>query len=175
MKNNIDAIIVVEGHMDVSRISTYFNANFVITNGYEIPNAEIDFLKHLPKEKQVIILTDSDEAGEEIRKRLNSQLDNVINLKIDISKCNKAGKHGVAEAEKEELLRVLSPYLKEETYGDLTTSDLINLGIDNQNAREYISKELHLGITNNKAFLKRINYLKVCKEQLENILQKYGN
>ena len=175
MKNNIDAIIVVEGSMDVGRISTYFHANFITTNGYEIPKEEIVFLKHLPKEKEIIILTDSDEAGNQIRNRLNEQLDRVINLKIDISKCNKNGKHGVAESEKDELISLLTPYIKEVTYGNLTVSDLINLGIDSHNKREFVSQKLHLGITNNKTFLKRVNYLNIEKETLRKIIKEYGN
>ena len=175
MKKNIDAVIVVEGTADVSVISTYYDALFVVTNGYQIPQEEIDFLNHLPKEKEIIILTDSDEAGEVIRKRINDKLDGFINLKIDISKCNKNGKHGVAEAEREEIIKLLSPFVSESPYGNITISDLIQLGIDNKNKRDFLSQELHLGITNNKTFLKRINYLNISKETLQTLIKKYGN
>ena len=171
MKNNIDAVIVVEGAMDVARISNYFNALFVTTNGYQIPEEEIDFLKHLPKEKDIILLTDSDEAGEAIRGRVNAQIDRCINLKIDKDKCNRKGKHGVAEAEEESIKEILKPYIKDVEYGNITASDLYALGIDTKEKRNKLSKELHLGKVNNKTLIKRINYLNIKLETLK----KYGN
>lgn len=175
MKNSIDGIIVVEGHGDASYISSYFNALCVITNGYEIPEQEIDFLNHLPKEERIIILTDSDEAGINIRKRLNEKLSNYVNVSIDISKCNKNGKHGVAESQKEELIKVLSPYIGERKENNLALSDLIKLGITDKKSREYLSKKLHLGIVNNKNLLKRINYLNIDIKQIEIAMKEYGN
>lgn len=171
MKNNIDAVIVVEGNMDVARISNYFDAIFVTTNGHQIPDEEIDFLRHLPKEKDIIILTDSDDAGESIRKRINDKIDRCINLKIDKEKCNHRGKHGVAEAEEDAIKELLTPYIKEVTYGNITSSDLYSLGINHKEKRNLLSKELHLGITNNKTLIKRLNYLNI---KLETIA-KYGN
>ena len=174
MKNNIDAVIVVEGTMDQSYISSFYEALFVVTNGYQIPEEEIDFLNHLPKEKQILIFVDSDEAGKQIRNKLNDKLNRGINIIIDINKCNKNGKHGVAEAEKEALIDLLKPYVKEVEYGNINTSTLYQLNI-NKNKREYLSKEFHLGKTNNKTFLKRINYLNISEKDLINALNQYGN
>ena len=176
MKAIINDVLVVEGKGDASRVSTYVDALIVTTNGYDIPKEELDFLNHLPKDKRILILTDSDKAGEEIRMRLNALLKNYENITVDISKCNKNNKHGVAECEKEELLKVLTPYFgKPKKTNLVTSSDLIQLGIDNKEKREYIAKELHLGICNNKTLLKRINYLEKDLQNLANLMDKYGD
>lgn len=176
MKAIINDVLVVEGRCDASRISTYVDALIVTTNGYDIPKEELDFLKHLPKEKRILILTDSDDAGKEIRKRLNNLLSHYENITVDISKCNKRNKHGVAECEKEELLNVLTPYFGEvKNNSQITSSDLIHLGINNKEKREYIAKELHLGICNNKTLLKRIIFLGKDLQKLTDLMKQYGN
>ena len=71
MKKTINDVLVVEGTGDASYISTFVEALIIATNGYEIPEEELDFLRHLPKGKKAIILTDSDEAGYKIRKYNN--------------------------------------------------------------------------------------------------------
>ncbi len=176
MKKIIKDVLVVEGSNDASYISSLVEALIVTTNGYEIPNKEIDFLKHLPNGKKVLILTDSDKAGGEIRKRLNDKLNNLENVYVDINQCNKNNKHGVAECDKNELLKVLKPYMSEGTsQKGLTTNDLVKIGIDTKNKREYIAKELHLGNCNNKTLLKRINYLEISLQKLDEIYKQYGN
>lgn len=176
MKATINDVLVVEGKADASRISTYVDTLIVTTNGYDIPEEELDFLNHLPNGKRILILTDSDSAGQEIRKRLNKLLNHYENITVDISKCNKNNKHGVAECEKEELLKVLQPYFGEPTSQEpITSSALIYLGIDTKDKREYIARELHLGTCNNKTFLKRMNYLQIKPQTLTQLIKQYGN
>ena len=176
MKKTINGVLVVEGSNVASFISSFYESLFVITNGYEIPKEEIDFLNHLPKDIKVYILTDSDDAGKNIREKLNNTLCNPINLVVDIIKCNKKGKHGVAECDKEELLRVLNPYASEcDIKEQLTMSDLISLGVIDKNKREYLCKELHLGKCNNKLLLKRLNYLNIKGTRVREVMGQYGN
>ncbi len=176
MKKIINDVIVVEGTGDISHLSTYIDALFIQTNGYEIPKEEIDFLTHLPKNKKIIILTDSDEAGENIRKRLNSLLTNVENVRADIDKCHKKDKHGVAECEEDEILRVLSPYFTDsKPQTNLTSSTLLKLGIDSQKKRHYLCQQLHLGKCNNKSLLKRLNFLQIDEGTIKEALKGYGN
>ena len=176
MKKTINDVLVVEGTGDASYISTFVEALIIATNGYEMPEEELNFLRHLPEGKKAIILTDSDEAGYKIRKVLNDKLDNLENIYVDISKCNKNNKHGVAECDKEELLKVLEPYVCKPTKKELlTTSDLLSIGIDSKAKREYIAKELHLGKCNNKTLLKRLNYLQISLQNLDKIIKNYGN
>lgn len=176
MKKTFNGVLVVEGSNDASYISSFVNAIIVTTNGYEIPKEELDFLIHLPKENQIYILTDSDDAGNQIRKRLNMLLPTAQNLTVDLAKCNKNNKHGVAECDKEELLKVLDKYLIEAGRNEkISLKDLYSVGLDDKNKRNYVAKELHLGECNNKTLLKRINYLGITLEEIQNKLKHYGN
>lgn len=172
MKKVFNGVLVVEGSNDASYISSFVDAVIVTTNGYDIPSQELEFLVNLPKDKKIYILTDPDDAGENIRRRLKEQLPSATDLSVDIAKCNKNNKHGVAECDKEELLKVLEPYLIDnQKSGVLTLNDLYLIGLDDKKKRDYLSEQLHLGKCNNKTLLKRINYLGIGIETLK----KYGN
>ena len=147
-----DGIIVVEGKSDVSYLSSFIDALYITTNGYEIPDEEIDFLKHYSKQKKVIVLTDPDNAGECIRNKLSKLEFAYIDIKVNFAKCDK-----------NELLNVLIEHLstKETTKGQLTCSDLYRYGIVDNESRNSLCKKLHLGICNNKQLLKRLNYLNI--------------
>ena len=67
-KMNIDGIIVVEGKEDVSYLSSFIKALFFTTNGLDISEEKIEFLKRVSEKQKIIILTDSDKAGEIITK-----------------------------------------------------------------------------------------------------------
>ena len=176
MKKTFNGVLVVEGNNDASYISSFVDAIIVTTNGYEMPKEELDFLTNLPNEIQIYILTDSDDAGNQIRKRLNTLLPTAHNLTVDIAKCNKNNKHGVAECEKEELLKTLDKYLIEEENNEkISLKDLYFVGLDDKKKRDYIAKELHLGKCNNKTLLKRINYLGITLGEIQNNLKRYGD
>lgn len=177
MKYYFDGVIVVEGKNDISHLSSFIDAIFVVTNGYDIDKDELDFLNHLPKEKKIILLTDSDEAGKTIRARINQLLTNCINLEVDINKCNKNDKHGVAECDNDELLNVLKKHLSTNKTigGTINVSDVVCLGISDQKIRKHICETFHLGKCNNKTMIKRINYLNIGLEELKKEVERYGN
>lgn len=175
----VDGVIIVEGTSDVAFLSSFIQAEFIYTNGYTIPKEEIEFAKRVSKTKKVIVLTDSDEAGNTIRNRINELLDNTYNVLLDITKCNKNDKHGVAESTKEEVIQKLGKYqsLTPIKYGEISTSDLYNLGLVGTNSkakRDLVSKKLSLGICDSKKLLRRINFLQISLEEIKGVLEN-GN
>lgn len=54
MKKIISGIIVVEGITDVSFLSQFIEAEFVTTNGSEIPDSTIEYLKK-PKKNAIFL------------------------------------------------------------------------------------------------------------------------
>ena len=171
MKYHISNIVVVEGKEDEAYLSSFIDAIYVKTNGYQIPEEEIRFLNNPRNKKPVIILTDSDEAGKVIRGRINKVVNNPINVEVDINKCDRNGKHGIAECDKQEIINALKEHIDKETpKNEIEPKDLIILGID-KDKREQLSEELSLGICNNKTLVKRLNYLGFTKDELK----QYGN
>lgn len=176
MKKIIDGIIVVEGTGDSSFLSSFIDALFIETNGYDIKHEDIDFLQNC--NKKIIVLTDSDSAGDTIRDRLSKELPNAVHIKVNSNKCNKNGKHGVAECEKEEILNVLKEhFIKSKTNEQrVTLNDLISLTKEQKEIKKSISNFYHLGTFKNKEMLKRLNVLNITKEQIEReVFGTYGN
>ena len=175
MKGYIENIIVVEGKADAAYLSSFIDAEFVITNGYEIPKEEIGYLNEVGKNQKVLILVDPDEAGRDIENRLIKQLNNYECLKVEISKCNRGVKNGIAECDKEEILRVLKPYIidkkiekphqKRHFLGEINFLD--------KNFRDFFSKKYHLGKCNLKKINVRIDRLNIDNEKILNAWREY--
>jgi ribonuclease M5 len=163
---------VVEGKEDASYLSNYIDSEIVTVQGYELSDPIISYLK----DKRVIALLDPDEAGKTIRKRLNEKLTDVINIEIDIKKCTRGVKNGVAECEIDEIMAKLEPYFTEKARKSpiFDVHSLYELGIsENKQLRDYVCTKLNLGKCNNKQLLKRINASNVQLDQLKKIIEEY--
>ena len=174
MKLTLNRVLVVEGKEDASYLSNYIDSEIVVINGYELSDATISYLK----DKPVLLLLDPDSAGEEIRKKLNRVLNNVTNVFIDIKKCTKGIKNGVAECEIDEILSKLSEYCRVfgEKQPDFTTADLYKLGLsNNKDLRKYVSERLNLGKCNFKTLNKRLILNNINLEQICAIIEEYKN
>jgi ribonuclease M5 len=172
MKIFLDGTLVVEGKEDASYLSNFISSEIVIVNGYELSKSTIAYLKN----KKVILLLDPDEAGSRIRERLNKELPNAINVEIDISKCIRGEKNGVAECQIEEIMQQLSPYVVEkhdENSSDIKMSDLYELGlINNKDSRDKICQKLNLGNCNGKQLFKRLTINNISLDKLREIIEK---
>ena len=171
----LDGILVVEGKEDASYLSNYISSEIVVVNGYELDAKTIAYLQG----KKVIALLDPDDAGKTIRKKLNAIIPDLINVEIDINKCNRGKKNGVAECEIGELIGKLQAFSVKnpQICQNITIFDLYNLGItESSELREYVSEKLNLGKCNNKQLLKRMNLNQIQLEVLKKIVEEYhGN
>lgn len=173
MKIFLDGILVVEGKEDASYLSNYISSEIVVINGFELDNRVIEYLKN----HKVIALLDPDEAGIKIREKLNSFIPNVINVEIDINKCTKGEKNGVAECEIDEVLTKLKPFVVKENRQTFVVkkSDLYELGLlTNKELRDYICEKLKLGKCNGKTLYKRIASANVDIETIKKLIKEYN-
>ncbi len=176
MKKAINGIIVVEGITDVSFLSQFIEAEFVTTNGSEIPASTIEYLKKASEKHEIFVLTDPDSPGKKIRDTLDQYIPNLKHCFISKENAVKKNKIGVAESTKEEVLNALENYIEitKENVGTITYSDLNKLGlVGDENSsikRDKVINNFHLGHCNAKTFLKRINYLNLSLEDIKNCL-----
>lgn len=121
-KIKIDLPIIVEGRYDKSTLMGYLDARIITTGGFSIFNdKEKQTLLRRISENGVILLTDSDGGGKQIRSFLTSILppDKIHNLYIPKiegketrkKKASKAGTLGVEGMEKDVILRLLQPFI----------------------------------------------------------------
>lgn len=82
----IKQAIVVEGKYDKIKISSIFDATIIQTNGFQIfkEKEKLNLLRILSEKTGLIILTDSDTAGFQIRRYIGgaTQKNNIINVYI---------------------------------------------------------------------------------------------
>lgn len=172
MKKTIDAVIVVEGKQDASYVTSLYECECVITNGYDIPSDTIDYLTTVSKLKKVIVLVDPDEAGKTIRERLKKLIPDAIQVEVGLTKCNKNNKHGVAECEKDELLEKLAGFaaISHQNPNKIKEFELIDLLGKYPNSKEKIEVGFHTGHCNIKTLTKRLNSLNIKLEDIEKYL-----
>lgn len=177
MKFNLAGFLIVEGTSDRSFLSTFLNCEIIWVGGNALPRGTMDYITQLSRVSQPIIMTDPDIAGERIKTRLMAALPNAQSALININPARIGKKNGVAESTKEEVLRVLKPYItnKAPEIGNIKESDLIILGLNNKNVREYLTDLLKIGTCNLKQLTNRLNYLKIDLEKVKSILKDYGN
>ena len=120
-KIKISLPIIVEGRYDKSSLSGFLDARIITTDGFSIFNhKEKQALIRRIAENGIIILTDSDGGGKQIRKFLLSILpsEKIHNLHIPKiegkekrkKKMSAAGTLGVEGMEKDVILRLLEPF-----------------------------------------------------------------
>lgn len=113
--------IIVEGRYDKSALSGFLDANIITTGGFSIfNNKEKQSLIRRLGQNGIIILTDSDGGGKQIRKFLQGilpegKIHNLYIPKIEGKesrkrKASKAGTLGVEGMEKDVILRLLEPF-----------------------------------------------------------------
>lgn len=173
MKLFLNGVLVVEGKEDASYLSNYIESEIVVVNGYEMSEHTINYLKG----KTIIALLDPDDAGKQIRKTLNDKLENVINVEIDINKCIRGTKNGVAECSIDEIMAKLQPYSVKNPakLKRIQESDIFKLGLVNGDLglRNFVCGKLNLGKCNGKTLLKRLNANNISLEELINVVKEY--
>ena len=124
-KVKINLPIIVEGRYDKSALSGFLDATIITTGGFSIFNdKEKQALLRRISANGVILLTDSDGGGKQIRKFLQGILppDKIHNLfipKIEGKESRKrhksaAGTLGVEGMEKDVILHLLAPFIDSE-------------------------------------------------------------
>ena len=174
MKIYLRGVLVVEGKEDISYLSNYIGSEMVAVNGFELDKSIISYLK----DKEVLALLDPDEAGKQIRSKLNKEIPNITNIEVDINRCKRGKKTGIAECEIEEVIKVLNPYIcgKEVSESNIKHSDLFELDLlSNKKKRFYLCTKLNLGTCNGKQLLKRLYFRNVSYEQLIRAMEGYEN
>lgn len=175
-KLHIDEVLVVEGKMDKQLLEQYIDGDIITTNGSAISDETISLLKELSKTRRIIVFTDPDFPGKQIRNKIDSEVE-CIHCFIEKEKAIKGKKVGVAETNINDLLEVLKEKIVKSDYnkGNLTINDLNDLGLNGRNNSSYLrdelSKKLHIDHCNAKMMVKRLNMLGITKEQLKEIME----
>lgn len=176
----IKEIIIVEGRDDTAAVKKSVDAVTIETHGYGITSRTWELIGKAYAEKGIIIFTDPDHAGRQIRKKLTERFPDAGQAFLDRSDATRDGDIGIENASPESIRAALSKAhctLETGCAGEeLTAQDMIRYGLtgqaDSALRRKVAGKALGIGYCNGRTFLQRLNKFGITKEKLEKALQE---
>ncbi len=173
-------VIVVEGKNDEMKLRSIFpGIDTISTNGSEISEATLALIEEVAKTRQIILFLDPDHAGGKIRSRIQEVVPDAAHAFLAQAKAFSYNKKkiGIEHASNEDIIAALNNKLTPSSKSDrIALEHLHDLGIiglkESKAIRDKLSHKLHLGHTNGKTFLKRVNMLGLSLEDLVNALEE---
>lgn len=177
----IEEIIVVEGRDDTAAIRQAVDAATIETHGFGIRQETWDLIERAYETKGIIVFTDPDTAGEQIRRRIMERFPRAKEAFLDQAEAAKAGDIGIENASPETIRRALSKVRGEagSTQPEIfTAADLFAWGLDGTpgagQRRRVLGKELGIGQATAKTFLQRLNRFGITRGEIEDALKAAG-
>lgn len=167
----IKEVIVVEGRDDTAAIKRAVDANTIETHGFGIRQETWKLIEKAYKEKGIIIFTDPDFAGNEIRRRLTEKFPDAKHAYLSRKDATKADDIGIENAEPESIIEALSKahFTLEEKREEFTSADMLQYGLAGgaqaAERRDKLGKALGIGYGNNKQFLNKLNKFGITREE----------
>lgn len=165
MKIRIDMPIIVEGKYDQIKLSSFVDGTIITTDGFQIfkSREKRELIKKLAEKSGIIILTDSDSAGNMIRSYLKNIIgdEKIFNVFLPEikgkekrkTKPSSEGLLGVEGIPKETILKAFERFLPDEKYTEakpngITKAFLMQCGLsgcENSSVlRQKLLKELNI-------------------------------
>lgn len=165
-------VIVVEGKDDESAVKAALDAEVISTHGYGISAATIKLIEEAYNRCGIIIFTDPDYAGNNIRRKLSEKFPEAKHAYISREAGRKKNDIGVENASPETIRKALEAAHAEVKDAEerFTMEDLFNLGLafgdEAARLRDRTGEILGIGYCNSKTLLKRLNNYGITKEEL---------
>lgn len=175
----IKETIVVEGKDDVAAVKRAVICDFIITHGFGITKKTFDLIEKANLSQGVIIFTDPDFAGEQIRARINKKIPGCKHAFLSKEEATQDDDIGIENASPESIIDALNRVREvaekpEETF---SKADLYLVGLLGQDGsshmRNLVGRYLGIGYCSGKQFLTRLNHYGVKRQELLNALEAY--
>lgn len=182
----IQELIVVEGKNDAHAVRRALGAvDIVWTEGYGLTKEKLDYIAEMAIRRGVIVFTDPDSVGEQIRERIRRRVPQVKH--VYLSKKDARSKDdqdiGVENASPEDIRRAFESILLESSGIEdrpltalYTVEDLWEAGLtglpDSAEKRRTVGKKLGIGDTNAKQFLVRLNRFCINRSKFEDAVRE---
>lgn len=181
MKPSIKEAIVVEGRDDITAVKAAVDAEIYFTHGFGFGKKLIKTLKEVEKRNGLIIFTDSDFVGSQIREKIAAEIPRAKHAYLSQKVSTKNGDIGVENASPQEILKALkaaraTEFTKSEEYTmkDLIQNNLVNSD-DASKRREALSEILKIGHGNAKKTLNKLNSFGITREEFEKALRQVNS
>jgi len=169
----IKQVIVVEGRDDEAAVLRAVQATTIATHGYGIRGETLELIGKAYREQGIILFTDPDHAGREIRRRLTRLFPGAGQAYLTVEEAEKNGDIGIENADAASIRSALDAAgaARKEAFAQYTADDLWRLGLTGgpraRERRTALGKALGIGEGNAAAFLKKLNGFGITREALQ--------
>ncbi len=170
-------VLIVEGKSDTVAVKRAVDADCITTGGFHFTRRTLQNIAAAYKQRGIIILTDPDTAGENIRKFLTQRFPNAKHAYIPRDEATANDDIGVEQASPEAIRKALSKVrtLEINPREEFTTAEMVALklsgGADSSKLRDKIGAALGIGYGNVKTFVRRLNSYGVTREEFETAIK----
>lgn len=175
---NIKEFIIVEGRDDTRAIKEAVSCNTIETHGYGISQNTFSLIEKAYQKNGIIIFTDPDCVGEQIRKRLSRRFPKAKHAYLKRDEAEKNGDIGIENAKPEDIIFALktarATALEESeifSHLDLIENGLVGLD-SSKEKRRLLGKLLGIGYGNGNSFLKKLNGFGITREEFTEAISK---
>lgn len=164
---------MVEGPSDVSAVRRAVDAELIVTGGFALTDEILERIRVARDRRGVVVLTDPDHAGEQIRRRVEAEAGPCKHAWIDRALCTRDGDVGVENAPPEAIRAALASVRvgSIEIVDRFTVDDLLRYrltGVPEAAARRAaVGAALGIGRSNTRQLLRRLNHYGITVEELE--------
>lgn len=177
-KIKIKETIVVEGKDDISAVKSAVDAEVISTHGFGFGYRLLKTLKEIEKRKGLIIFTDPDYMGVNIRRRISEFIPSARHAYLSQEKSYKKGDIGIENAKREDIVMALKKARATivEKKENFTIKDLRDNGLIDSSAsqkrREKFCDILSIGYGNGKQTLNKLNSFGISKEEFRSAIRQ---
>lgn len=167
----IKEVIVVEGRDDEAAVKKAVDAEIIITHGYGISQKTYKRIEEAYDRCGIIIFTDPDYAGENIRKKLSQRFPHAKHAFISKEAGTRDDDIGVENASPSAIIKALSGARAESRQKNelFSMGDMVNAGLcggeEAAARRNRLGEILGIGYGNTKTFLRRLNNYGITVEE----------
>lgn len=171
----------MEGRDDTAAVKRAADCETIETHGFGISRGTWDRLQTAYEKRGLIIFTDPDHAGEEIRRRLSERFPDALQAFLSRNLAEKDDDIGIENAHPEDIADALSMArcASDERGEVFSETDMIENGLSAgggaKERRRELGQILGIGYGNAKVFLRRLNKYGITREEFNEAVHKEGN
>lgn len=164
--------------MDIVAINRAVEADCIITNGFHFTKKILSDIAAAYRKRGIIILTDPDSAGENIRNFLTKRFPAAKHAYIPREEAFANDDIGIEQASPESIRNALKKIHTAEISPrkEFSAAEMISFGLsgsdESSKLRDKIGAELGIGYGNVKTFVKRLNSYGISREEFLAALKK---
>lgn len=170
-------VLIVEGKSDVTAVKRAVDADCITTGGFHFSRRTLADISAAYHRRGIIILTDPDSAGENIRNFLTRKFPEAKHAYIPRDEATANDDVGIEQASPESIRRALSKVrtMQINSRAEFTAAEMVAHklagGVDSSKLRDKLGAILGIGYGNVKTFVRRLNNYGVTRAEFTEALK----